>query len=229
MYNNQKFYDNVRAMINHKKLKIGEIESAAGVSLGYLSRSEHNGSTPPVSLVAKLAEIFDCTIDFLATADIAKYSEGSFCLNDFVEKLIEKTQRGELVWQSDDKAVYHTNVGEKELYVAGAPIAGAWKKFSIWFQDTALVPDTAGAEEDTLVSEPKKLIAYSEDTNKDQYTFLHVRELIKLIKSVIESPIDQEALVIMKNFLAENGETPVKASESPSEPVASSDDKSIAE
>ena len=226
MYNNKKFYANIRAMINHRKMNTAEVESAAGVSPGFLFRSEHNGVTPPVSFVAKLSEILDCTMDFLATANVAEYAEGSFCLNDFIEKLIEKTQRGEILWVSDDKAVYHASLDSKEeVYVAGAPVAGAWKKFSVWFQDAAAV----AASDSEAAAEPEKFVAYDEQTNHDQYTFLHVRELIKLIKSVVESPIDQKALAIMHDFLAEKAETPSDASNVPSEPVSSSDDKSIAE
>lgn len=249
MYDNQKLYENIHAMVNHRKVKIGEVESAAGVSQGYLIRSQKANTAPTIATVAKLAEILDCPMDALVTADFSKYTSEFFCLNEFIDKLIDKTQLGELVWSSDEKAVYHAHLTDAEdVYLAGAPVAGAWKKFSIWFQSSEAAASTVSAAKSEAstdpsdsaapateepkagdakaaadpvpASEPEKLIAYSEDTNKDQYTFLHVRELIKLVKNVIKSPIDQKALVIMKEFLAEKAETPVEAPGTPSEPVS---------
>lgn len=231
MYSNQKLYKNIHAMINYRKMKIGEVESAAGVSQGYLIRSQKANAAPTIATIAKLSEILDCPMDILVTADIEKYTSEFFCLNEFISKLIDKTQLGEIAWSSDEKAVYHAHLSDVEdIYLAGAPIAGAWKKFSIWFQaPSAAAPETTGTESSEAATESEKIIAYSEDTNKDQYTFLHIRELIRLVKNVIECPIDQKALLIIKTFLAEKAETPSEAPSAPSESDSAPDDRPAAE
>lgn len=227
MYSNTRLYKNIRAVIKYKKKSIGDIELASGISQGYLSRSEKSDTTPSISTVANIAEQLGCSIDFLATADMSKYTDSMLFINDFIKKLAEKTRSGDIVWISDEKGVCHASISDEEdVYVSGAPIDGAWKKLAIWFQPPT-TPVQEGAE-GSVAKEPEKLIVYDEDAIRDKYTLTHVRELARAAKAAADAPYSLKAMQIIKDFLAKNSETPVKAAGSSPEPDSVPQDKSIA-
>lgn len=55
--------ENIDFLIKIRKEKIGEVETAIGVSIGYLSRSK--GCDLPISKVIRTAEYFNVSVDSL--------------------------------------------------------------------------------------------------------------------------------------------------------------------
>jgi len=59
----RRLHDNIDFLIKINNKKIGEVETAIGVSIGYLSRSK--GCDLPISKVIRTAEYFNVSVDSL--------------------------------------------------------------------------------------------------------------------------------------------------------------------
>lgn len=232
-YDNKFFYRNVRSMANYRKKTFAEIEAAGELSPGTIAHLEYSEVVPPIGVVLKVAEVLQCPVDLLVHTKLDAFIKDDFLLTDFVQKLVDETQTGAIIWKKTDGVFSASFVDGKDVYVSGAPVNGAWKPISIWFQDKSeKVPEVADAISDaksTDAAEPKKYIVFDEKSNTDPHVYRIVRNLVLLLKTAVERPIEPETLTIMRDFLAEKAETPSKASSVSSESVLPSDDKSIEE
>ena len=219
-YDNKFFYRNVCAMSNFRKMTFADIESAGELSPGTIARLEYSGVVPPLGVVFKVAEVLRCPIDLLVHTRLDAFIKDDFLLTDFIQKLVDETQTGAIIWKGTDGIYSAGFIDGKDIYISGAPVDGAWKPLAIWFQD-AVAPVTAegaapttDAAEESASSEPA-----TEPVAPKKY----------IVQAAAERLTDAETLTIMRDFLAKNVETPAKASNASSKPVSSSDDKSIAE
>jgi hypothetical protein len=57
--------ENIDFLIKIRKEKIGEVETAIGVSIGYLSRAKEYNADLPISKVVRTAEYFGVSVDSL--------------------------------------------------------------------------------------------------------------------------------------------------------------------
>lgn len=231
-YDNKFFYRNVRAMTNYRKKTFAEIESAGELSPGTIARLEYSEVVPPIGVVLKVAEVLQCPVDLLVHSRLDAFIKDDFLLTDFVKKLVEETQTGAIIWKKTDGVFSANFIDEKDVYVSGAPVNGAWKPICIWFQDTEKVDEVADATTDTKsadAAEPKRYIVFDEKANKEPDIYRIVRNFVKLVMAATERPIEPETLAIMHDFLAEKAETPSDAPSTPPEPFSQSDDKSIVE
>ena len=241
-YDNKFFYRNVCAMSNFRKMTFADIESAGELSPGTIARLEYSGVVPPLGVVFNVAEVLRCPIDLLVHTRLDAFIKDDFLLTDFIQKLVDETQTGAIIWKGTDGIYSAGFIDGKDIYISGAPVDGAWKPLAIWIQD-AVAPVTAegaapttDAAEESASSEPatepvapKKYIVFDEKLNKDPHIYRIVRNFVQLVQAAAERLTDAETLTIMRDFLAKNVETPAKASNASSKPVSSSDDKSIAE
>ena len=85
--------ENIYSLAKEKGVKIGELESGSGVSVGYLSRlgKEDNTSVPSVETMDKMAEILDVTVDYLLRAEEEGLPMRERTAFRFADKLIKDT------------------------------------------------------------------------------------------------------------------------------------------
>lgn len=106
-----KFFNNVRIVAKQKDMKIGELESAAGVSLGYISRTnKDSGTKPGIDFVVNISRILGVSLDSLVSRDLSKMTPTEIRLVSFIEKMIRKTQDDELCWIRESVDELNTQV-----------------------------------------------------------------------------------------------------------------------
>ena len=94
-FNRKKLIENINNLIQQRKLKVGEVEQAIGISTGYLSRLSKTGneSIPATDVVWKLARHLGVSTDALISGDFSEITDNISVLRKFVSKL--KLQTGE--------------------------------------------------------------------------------------------------------------------------------------
>ena len=68
----QKICRNVKYLCLLRDVKLGEVEKAVGVSVGYISRTYKKASGFSICKATKFAEYFDIPIEFLISVDYCK-------------------------------------------------------------------------------------------------------------------------------------------------------------
>ena len=93
-FNPKILFDNIDFLIKSENRKIGEVESEAGVSAGYISRtSKDGGSRPGIDFIMNIAKVLHVSIDTLLKVDISSLTPTERYLISFLEKL-ETDQNG---------------------------------------------------------------------------------------------------------------------------------------
>lgn len=93
------FFSNIKVAAKQKGVKIGELESAAGVSLGYISRtSKDSSSTPGFDFGVRVSKMLGVSLDSLAFRDLSKMTTTECRRISFIEKMIRDTQDDKLDW-----------------------------------------------------------------------------------------------------------------------------------
>lgn len=100
-FNKKRLLDNIYFLVKEKNLKLGELESAAGAAPGYLSRlnKEDSKATPSVEFLTAVAERLNVSVDGLIKNDYTTLSSTEKYILDFLNKLIEKTEGFESIWE----------------------------------------------------------------------------------------------------------------------------------
>lgn len=89
----QRLHDNIDFLIKIRNKKIGEVETAIGVSKGYLSRSKE--CDLPISKVIRTAEYFSVSVDSLIHSNFkAEYLKKQIA--ELQGELAEIESRGEI-------------------------------------------------------------------------------------------------------------------------------------
>lgn len=103
-FNRNLFFDNISYLIKKHDLKIGEIESGAGVSAGYISRaSKDEKSKPGIEFVMKVAELLNISVDALLRSDLTNATPTEKYLVSFLGKLNNDTIEDKLAWGREPK------------------------------------------------------------------------------------------------------------------------------
>ena len=101
-FNKQRMFDNIAFMLKERGMKIGELEAAAGVSVGYISRaSKEGGSTPGLEFVISAAKVLKVSVDTLIWANMAELTPTEKYIISFMEKLERDTNADKLDWQRE--------------------------------------------------------------------------------------------------------------------------------
>lgn len=103
-------FQNIRNLMAEKNIKIGQLESAAGVRVGYMSRLEKpdNTSEPGIMFIATAAKMLGVTLDELIYSKAGELSEDEKYIRDFLRDLIEDTGRHTLHWQKEQDHILNT-------------------------------------------------------------------------------------------------------------------------
>ena len=95
-------FNNISFLMKKQKKRIGEIEKAAGVSPGYISRAgKDEKARPGIDFIVKAADILGVSIDTLISVDLTKLTPTEEYLITFLDKLINDTTEDKLVWNCE--------------------------------------------------------------------------------------------------------------------------------
>lgn len=122
-------FSNIRELLRTKTdVKIGQIEKEAGVSPGYMSRLEKEGSTaePSVEFVVTAANLLDVSMDTLISINLMELTPTEQYISKFFDKLKSDTLEDKLDWvrettlelsniKSDGGYIWHPLFSEEVL------------------------------------------------------------------------------------------------------------------
>ena len=97
-FNKALFLSNVAFLAKKKGIKIGELETTADVSIGYLSRLRNEKSIPSITVVSSIADQLGVPIDAIISIDFEATTENDLYMMQFVETLSNNTRKGALKW-----------------------------------------------------------------------------------------------------------------------------------
>ena len=103
-FNKTLCFSNIRELIKENPdVKIGQIESAAGIRLGYMSRLEKgdNAAEPSVEFIVTAAKLLNVSVDTLISVDLANLTATEKYLVNFIEKLKSDTLNEKLNWNTE--------------------------------------------------------------------------------------------------------------------------------
>lgn len=165
--------NNIYSLCRQNNVKIGELEAAASLSAGYLSRMIKDEATgkPSIELLLAASSMLNVSVDLLLNVDFNTLTDTETYLLQFTEKLLLESSEKKLFWEFDfnekfdgvscdfDGNTTHRLVsacwdGEREMYVLQynsffskeVSIAGTALKTHIQGADVHLVPVCVSAE-----------------------------------------------------------------------------------
>lgn len=101
-FNKQLMLDNISFFLKEFGKKIGELETGAGVSPGYISRiSKESNTKPGIEFIMKVADSLNTSIDTLLNVDLAEMTPTERYLVSFLEKLNKDTLEDKLDWNRE--------------------------------------------------------------------------------------------------------------------------------
>lgn len=101
MFDKKKCMDNIYTIAKDKDIKIGELEKAAGVSAGYLSKlsKEGNKAVPGVEILLPIAAELGVSLDFLVNSEYKSLGANERYFASFVDKLMVGTENQKIIWE----------------------------------------------------------------------------------------------------------------------------------
>lgn len=101
-FNKKILFDNIAFRMKELGKKVGELESEAGVSPGYISRTSKEGNTKPgIDFIMKVATALNVSIDTLLRVDMSSQTPTEKYLISFLEKLTKDTVDDKLDWHRE--------------------------------------------------------------------------------------------------------------------------------
>lgn len=102
-FNKRLCLSNIYYLAKKKNIKIGDLESAAGVSAGYISRlnKADTKTSPSIEMLVAVADMLEVSLDALLHHDFEVLTPGEKYMVDFLSKLIEKTTDNDEIWQRE--------------------------------------------------------------------------------------------------------------------------------
>ena len=96
----RRLVSNIGIVANGKGKRIGEVESAVGVSQGYLARAANQNKCPSIKIVWQIAKFLRVNTSTLVDTDLEHSSDDAKMMADFVLKLDAQTRDGDISWVS---------------------------------------------------------------------------------------------------------------------------------
>ena len=108
IFDKTKCLNNIRYLAKSKGINLGDLETGAGVSAGYLSRigKEDNKSSPSIEVLTSIADKLGVSLDGLVGFDYAGMSPTERYIIDFIEKLASQTLGGFQNWEKETSASF---------------------------------------------------------------------------------------------------------------------------
>lgn len=98
---------NIKFLASQKGIKVGDIETEAGVSAGYLSRlanEDNKNNFPIMDLIFLISNKLDVSVNTLLSVDLSNLTPNEILLSQFFDKLSKDTQDNKLVWELESRA-----------------------------------------------------------------------------------------------------------------------------
>ena len=98
---------NIKFLATQKGIKVGDIETEAGVSAGYLSRlanEDNKNNFPIMDLIFLISNKLDVSVNTLLSVDLSSLTPNEILLSQFVDKLSKDTQNNKLIWELESKS-----------------------------------------------------------------------------------------------------------------------------
>lgn len=104
-FNKERCITNIYALAKEQGVKIGELESAANISTGYLSRlaKETNTAIPNIEALLIISDMLNVSLDALIKKDLTLESSTEGYLLKVVNKLLEDTKNKPRIWIMESK------------------------------------------------------------------------------------------------------------------------------
>lgn len=104
IFDKAKLLNNIKLLAKKKNIPIGQLESQAGVSTGYLSRQASSASGMGIAVVAQMAQVLDVSLDDLVNVDLeTAVSATEAKVLNFIKKVGKDTHDECLNWSFYDK------------------------------------------------------------------------------------------------------------------------------
>ena len=101
-FNKKILLDNIAFLLKENSMMIGDLESQAGVSTGYISRlAKDEKAKPNIDFVVRTASIFGVSIDMLLNFNITVLAAKDKYIAAFLRRLIEDTLNGKFGWNRE--------------------------------------------------------------------------------------------------------------------------------
>lgn len=115
-FNRQKLMDNIFALIQQKGLKIGEVETEAGISTGYLSRlnKKETDTAPGADIVWRIAKALGVSTDMLIEGNFSKVTDNYQLVETFLEKLKNMTEANLIEWDNITEGNFEEELAGRE-------------------------------------------------------------------------------------------------------------------
>lgn len=96
-------FANIRNLLKESDVKIGQIEKAAGVRLGYMSRLEkpENTSEPTIQFVATAAKLLGVSLDELLYTKTGEITDAEKYVREFLRDVLEDTKEHKIHWEKE--------------------------------------------------------------------------------------------------------------------------------
>lgn len=108
-FNKKLMLDNISFKLKETGKKIGELETEAGVSTGYISRTSKDGNTKPgIDFVINVAEALGISVDTLINVNMAGLTPTELYLISFFEKLKKDTVADKLEWNRESEEILNS-------------------------------------------------------------------------------------------------------------------------
>lgn len=108
-----KLINNIKVLAKRKDIQIGQLESQAGVSTGYLSRQASSASGMGIAVVAQMAQVLDVSLDDLVNVDLeSDVSATEAKVLNFIKKVGKDTHDERLNWAFYDKSLLRRTDGD---------------------------------------------------------------------------------------------------------------------
>lgn len=100
-YSGERLVSNLAYLIQEKKVKLSEVESAIGISAGYLSKMMKKGAeaNPSIELVWKLSQYFDVSMERLLNTNLTNSYDNMRLLTSLARFLKVETLSGRMEWR----------------------------------------------------------------------------------------------------------------------------------
>ena len=122
--------NNIAFLLRQQGKKVGELESVAGVSYGYLARNKDTASKMNIEFIVKAAKFLNVSLDTLIFQNLSDINPTAGYLIAFFDKLIRDTKEEKLDWQTEDEdsinnllVMTRTNEIKREHGVNGATMS----------------------------------------------------------------------------------------------------------
>ena len=97
---------NIYQLAKEKNIKIGDLEKAAGVSAGYISRinKEDSNTMPTIDFIAAVAKALGVTVDAIIKNDYSTPTPTEKYILSFIDRLLSQTNEDKLDWKKESAA-----------------------------------------------------------------------------------------------------------------------------